>query len=73
MTVVSHTHESAPNARATLGSRLVSAVLSIRTGLRGTPIAERHRSRGSPPVHPRLRNDLGLPEIIEPHRYWEHP
>jgi hypothetical protein len=80
MTLNLGTHESttpvhAPAApRQGLGERLVSALLSIGPSLRLHRATGRHRSRGSPPRAPRLRKDLGLPEIIEPAPdYWHHP
>jgi hypothetical protein len=70
---VTHTH--APmETRTSLGERLVSAFLSIGANARLQRAARRHRSRGSPPVPAWLRQDLGLPEIIEPEPYhWHHP
>lgn len=70
----STTHALAPaTPRKGFGSRLVSAVLSILPNLRLQRAAKRYRSRGSPPVPAWLHTDLGLPEIIEPARYWDHP
>lgn len=79
MTVDLRTHESTTHVdapakpREALGGRLVSAVLSILPNLRLQRAARRYRSRGSPPVAAWLRTDLGLPEVIEPARYWDHP
>jgi hypothetical protein len=72
MTIRIRTTITPAYAAERLGSRLVSAVLSRLPGRMGHAAAERHRSRGSPPVR-RLPHDLGLPEIIEPLRYWDHP
>ena len=73
-TPASVTPVHAPEPRITLGERLVSALLSIGSGLRLHRATGRHRSRGSPPIAPWLRKDLGLPEVIEPvPDYWHHP
>jgi len=35
--------------------------------------ARRYKSRGSPPVPPHLRRDLGLmPEVMEPTSHWDY-
>ncbi len=69
-----HTSNTPAASRQGLGERLVSALLSIGSGLRLHRATGRHRSRGSPPLAPWLRKDLGLPEVIEPvPDYWHHP
>ena len=46
----------------TLGSRLMSAILSQWP----------QRTRGSPPLDSYMRRDIGLPPIEPSRKYWDH-
>jgi len=63
--------QSATRIGRNLGNWLVSAFRSIGGAFGGQPERQRPASRGSPlPGSPHLRQDLGVPEIIEPAMLW---
>ena len=52
---------------------VVSAVVTMLANAQLARAARRYQSRGSPPVPPHLRRDLGLmPEVMEPKSHWDY-
>ena len=61
-----HTHVGVAGA-------VVSAVVTMLANAQLARAARRYKSRGSPPVPPHLRRDLGLmPEVMELRSHWEY-
>lgn len=61
-----HTHVGVAGA-------LVSAAVTMLADAQPARAARRYKSRGSPPVSPHLRRDLGLmPEVMEPKSHWDY-
>ncbi len=61
-----HTHVGVAGA-------VVSAVVTMLANAQLARAARRYKSRGSPPVPPHLRRDLGLmPEVMEPISHWDY-
>jgi len=56
-----------------IAGALLSAVVTTLANAQLARAARRYRSRGSPPVPPHLRRDLGLmPEVLEPRNHWDY-
>lgn len=61
-------------ARTHLGiaGAMVSAIVTRLAAAQLARVERRQQSRGSPPLSPHLRRDLGLlPEVLEPRSHWD--
>jgi hypothetical protein len=62
-----------PHTHVGVAGALVSAAATMLANAQLARAARRYKSRGSPPVPPHLRRDLGLmPEVMEPKSHWDY-
>ena len=63
-----------PRSHSGVAGALVSAIVTRLAAAQLARVERRQQSRGSPPVPPHLRRDVGLmPEVLEPRSHWDFP